>query len=1146
MLTMNKIKSILRQTNRHVRLDQFLDEKKYILCSIVLIGLFIVFMLNSFAALEPVSSITVKSTTLDYTKNEEGSWQYTKTAKWISKGKASINIKLETIEKPRAEYTDVILVLDTSGSMVKDKIEQLQKDVNELINDTIPKGNKISLITFNDTATIVNDFTDDASLLQESINNLTVSGETNYYQALIKVDDVLSTYNKESNRDCVVLFLTDGLPTTDTPNEVGEYKLLKEKYDYLSINGIQYELGDKVLDGIKNITDIQFIASKKTLNKFLYKASISPASYDNFVLTDYVDTDNFNLKNISNISTTFGNASIEDNQVIWNLDNFKTGLDAELTIDINLNDDLIGVGGVYPTHTKTDVSYKIGTTSVTETTDKTTILKDNYAVTYEANTPTGCVVSGLPSSKVYSVFDTVRLDDSVPACIGYQFQEWKIVTDDIEKVGNNRFIMPESNVTIKAIWKNASINKTMSGIVSEAQTLYGLMADNSNGTDVNIDFSKSATDNSGIYTRSGTENDQYPVHYYRGNIDNNNVIFAGFCWKMVRTTSTGGVKLLYNGVASVYSEGIPILQDQYVNVSNDATYPYTYDTATNKWTSTNKTDSKTGTLSFSVSEPGTYILSYSVSSEKNYDKAYFYKDNVELKVDSGTSSSTVSLGELTSTNVITVKYSKDGSGSSGSDSVVFSVDKSTGNIIRNCNNSGNDSQVGFSRFDSVLNLPGYMYGTGYPLGKHIPTTSVSILENKYTSSSSNYYYSDFVTYANGSYTLTDAEQKTWSDNYNELTGYYTCRSDETTCTTVYYIAGATSSYQYVLSLSDGATDATLQTITLGKSVIDNGDGTYTLEEPMIIKKKDWYSTYGTYNEYYVCDDLTSTTCDVSKVTLTSNTRMLYDTTLNYIYGNDVSWNGTNYVLNDTYKSTELWSKDKATLAKKYHYTCLNTTGVCTEVYYIYDFAYNSSIDYLILSDGDNIEDAKEKMFENNTSSEVKLNVDNWYQSNMTAYTHKLEDTIWCVDRTLYSGSLVGKDIDAGTGSSYFGAYNRVYNTYNPSVTCSNKKRDGFTVSTDSGGNGALTYPVGLLTVDEALLAGANYSPNYLYSGNDMWLLSPASYYGQVSNFRTSGGRLASGPRADRFDTRPAVSLIKGTKYTDGDGTVDNPFVIGDE
>ena len=80
-------------------------------------------------------------------------------------------------------------------------------------------------------------------------------------------------------------------------------------------------------------------------------------------------------------------------------------MDAELTIDINLNEELIGLGGVYQTHTKTDVSYKIGDVNTTETVSKTTALKDNYVVIYDANAPNGCVVSNLPSSKVYSVFD---------------------------------------------------------------------------------------------------------------------------------------------------------------------------------------------------------------------------------------------------------------------------------------------------------------------------------------------------------------------------------------------------------------------------------------------------------------------------------------------------------------------------------------------------------------------------------------------------------------------------------------------------------------------------------------------------------------------------------------------------------------------
>ena len=42
----------------------------------------------------------------------------------------------------------------------------------------------------------------------------------------------------------------------------------------------------------------------------------------------------------------------------------------------------------------------------------------------------------------------------------------------------------------------------------------------------------------------------YTDVYYKGNeiIEKNNVIFAGFCWQIIRTTDTGGVKLIYNGV----------------------------------------------------------------------------------------------------------------------------------------------------------------------------------------------------------------------------------------------------------------------------------------------------------------------------------------------------------------------------------------------------------------------------------------------------------------------------------------------------------------------------------------------------------------------------------------------------------------------
>ena len=80
------------------------------------------------------------------------------------------------------------------------------------------------------------------------------------------------------------------------------------------------------------------------------------------------------------------------------------------------------------------------------------------------------------------------------------------------------------------------------------QYLSDVLKDNAQ-SDAKIDFSKisSSTNGEGVYLRSGTEKDKNPIYYYRGNVTNNNVKFAGFCWKMVRTTETGGIKLIYNG-----------------------------------------------------------------------------------------------------------------------------------------------------------------------------------------------------------------------------------------------------------------------------------------------------------------------------------------------------------------------------------------------------------------------------------------------------------------------------------------------------------------------------------------------------------------------------------------------------------------------
>ena len=92
--------------------------------------------------------------------------------------------------------------------------------------------------------------------------------------------------------------------------------------------------------------------------------------------------------------------------------------------------------------------------------------------------------------------------------------------------------------------------------VEEPLELYSIIKRNVNAETL-IDFANnsSSTNGQGIYILPGTENDTNPIYYYRGNIDNNNIVFGGFCWKAVRTTDTGGIKMIYYGVPTINSSG---------------------------------------------------------------------------------------------------------------------------------------------------------------------------------------------------------------------------------------------------------------------------------------------------------------------------------------------------------------------------------------------------------------------------------------------------------------------------------------------------------------------------------------------------------------------------------------------------------------
>ena len=70
----------------------------------------------------------------------------------------------------------------------------------------------------------------------------------------------------------------------------------------------------------------------------------------------------------------------------------------------------------------------------------------------------------------------------------------------------------------------------------------------------------------------------------------------------------------------------------------------------------------------------------------------------------------------------------------------------------------------------------------------------------------------------------------------------------------------------------------------------------------------------------------------------------------------------------------------------------------------------------------------------------------------------------------------------------------------PTFKCA-QKNDAFTVNDTSKGNGALTYPVGLITADEIVAAG---SGKYNTVNRKYYLYNPSTWYWSLSPYYFSG------------------------------------------
>ena len=194
-----------------------------------------------------------------------------------------------------------------------------------------------------------------------------------------------------------------------------------------------------------------------------------------------------------------------------------------------------------------------------------------------------------------------------------------------------------------------------------------------------------------------------------------------------------------------------------------------------------------------------------------------------------------------------------------------------------------------------------------------------------------------------------------------------------------------------------------------------------------------------------------------------------------------------------------------------------------------------------------------------TSSTIKTNVDKFYTDRLSSYASKLDTNAgFCGDRSnLNQQSGVG----TGTVITYNKGYLRVVES-TPTLTCENAS-DYYTVASASSGNKKLSYPIGLITTDEMMLAGhaggvfdglynhmKTNNGSYLATGNTFWTMTPAGGYNPFGDtywraqlFGVYGSGIIDGHGAsDTNGLRPVVNLKSDVTIT-GSGTMTDPYVV---
>jgi len=229
-------------------------------------------------------------------------------------------------------------------------------------------------------------------------------------------------------------------------------------------------------------------------------------------------------------------------------------------------------------------------------------------------------------------------------------------------------------------------------------------------------------------------------------------------------------------------------------------------------------------------------------------------------------------------------------------------------------------------------------------------------------------------------------------------------------------------------------------------------------------------------------------------------------------------------------------------------TTETTTYISTSAYYT-NISYNAYVGFKYGAPNSSTYASEHA---NTNKSTIKTALDSWYSSNiLSSYNSYIADSYYCNNREPASYLKSTVYFSRKGYSNYNTGYNSYYrlsilSSSLPSLNCT-YKNDIFTVSNTRGNASGGSYPVGLITADEAIFGGYNVTSanntSYLYNASSYWTMTPAYFESNALVYYLNSGSMGTSYPTSTLKVRPVITLKQNTVLLSGNGSTSTPYKI---